>query len=93
MSVFFSLIIIKWYTEEEDILNFLMKKGELGQLAERRVHGRMDLFSPDLGFYVEMPLFSELQALNSMSFSPIMSFILDEWGELWELEISFAFVT
>lgn len=55
-----------------------MKKGELGQLAERRVHGRMDLFSPDLGFYVEMPLFSELQALNSMSFSPIMSFILDE---------------
>lgn len=45
-----------------------LKGGELGQLAERWVSDRMDLFSPALGFHVKMPLFSELQALGGMEF-------------------------
>ena len=87
------MIIIKWYSKEEEILNFVIRGGILGELAERWVNDKMDLFSPDSGFHVEMPLFFELQALSGMGFSPIMSFVLGVWGELWELEISLTFMT
>ena len=47
-------------------------------------------FPPDSGFHVEMPLFSELQALSGMGFPLMMPSILGVWGEFWELEISFS---
>lgn len=84
--------VIKWYSEEKEILYFIIKEDEVGQLAERWVNSRMDLFSPDSSFHVEMPLFSELLVLDDMDFSPVTCFILGEW-ELWELEISFTSMT
>lgn len=65
-----NMVVIKWYSEEKEILNFIIKEGELGQLAERWVKG-MDLFSPNSSSMWRCPYF-ESQTLNAMGFSPVM---------------------